>query len=722
MRRTRLRSIVVSITTLVGTSTVLLAGPPARAHGGRVEPSAEAGDRHAAEDLAGGPMPEIEARTAARAAELGNEPPTLQGRAVGPTPGQLGSWSPVIETDVVPVFTVVLPNGRVLMWDSVGDDPAESYSEHMSTRALVWDPVTDTSRRVDVEGSNIFCAGYVQLPDGNVLVVGGNKNAALEGIRETHLFDWRSETWSRGPDMQGDRWYPSVAALGNGEALIVGGGPTTAEVYQTDGTLRALIGFDSFSARQYPFLVPRGDGEVEVVGPAPDLTRYDTSFQGSASRSLDRDDLYRAAGSFVTYDLDRTLVAGGGPVNPDGSVVSSPTTFVVDTSDAGPATSSEPAASMSVGRRQHNLTVLADGSVLATGGSRSTREDLVDLDAAVRVAEQWDPELDTWTQLSSAARVRQYHSSATLLPDGRVLTGGGGICSTCVRVGYLEKNIEYFSPPYLFAADGSPALRPTISRVPETAGYASGLGFETSSPIDEVALVRLGANTHSVDQGQRYVPLRFSQLGTRISAITPRDGNAAPPGHYMLFAVDAAGVPSLASIIRIGPGLEAAPTPLDEPAVGVGQAGPGVAGPGPGVTGPAAVAAPAGPSSGLPRCLQVRARRSTLGPVVRADCTGGVDQVRKRRADATFRPVNSPGRCLSFAAATLRPGTRVLLAACTGGPRQRMAAPQGTIRPAAAPQLCVSSPRRGLRPGARLVLRPCRDTSAQRWDWRRPRG
>ena len=33
--------------------------------------------------------------------------------------------------------------------------------------------------------------------------------------------------------MQDGRWYPSVASLPNDEALIIGGGPTTAEIRTT---------------------------------------------------------------------------------------------------------------------------------------------------------------------------------------------------------------------------------------------------------------------------------------------------------------------------------------------------------------------------------------------------------------------------------------------------------------------------------------------------------
>ena len=153
---------------------------------------------------------------AAREHAAGAQQPPLRRRGRRPRGGRRVEW--VIPTDVVPIFQAVLPNGKVLMWDSVGDGPAESYTDHTFTRAIVWDPATNTSVRRDVQGYNIFCAGYTQLADGRVLVAGGNKDSALNGIVQTHVFDWRTETWSRGPDMASGRWYPSVAALGNDEA------------------------------------------------------------------------------------------------------------------------------------------------------------------------------------------------------------------------------------------------------------------------------------------------------------------------------------------------------------------------------------------------------------------------------------------------------------------------------------------------------------------------
>lgn len=563
----RTRSGPVALAVLAVLLPLLLA-TPAHAHddgaadGGGDRAAAAA---HAREDLAGVSVTTVERATAAarrtisarerRAVRLRAQ---RQAAAVSADPGVSGRWSAPVKTDVVPVFTAVLPNGKVLMWDSVGDGALDDYTGPQDfTRAEVFDPRTNVSTRVDLKGFNIFCAGYVQLPSGDVLVAGGNRRVpgnAFQGIQQTHLFHWRTQTWSRGPDMGVDRWYPAVAALATGEAVIVGGGPDRAQVYQRDGSLRWLSGFTSFAERVYAFLVPRVDGRVEMVGPRDQMATMSTDGAGTLDATRARDGIDRDYGSFAAYRPDKVLVAGGGPTPPSGQRYDpTRTAVVVDTGGSG--TTVTPTGSMAYARRQHNLTVLPDGSVLATGGMGPADDGLVDLDAAVFAAERWSPATGTWTTLASAARVREYHSTATLLPDGRVLTGGGGICKACVDKGYLEKNVEYFSPPYLFAQDGSgrPATRPRLTSAPSTVGF--GTTFTVRSPqagsIRTMAMVRLGAPTHSTDAAQRYVPLRFSASGTTLRVTAPASAGVAPPGHYMLFALDTNGVPAVAPVVKV---------------------------------------------------------------------------------------------------------------------------------------------------------------------------
>ena len=164
---------------------------------------------------------------------------------------------------------------------------------------------------------------------------------------------------------------------------------------------------------------------------------------------------------------------------------------------------------------------------------------------------------------------RQYHSTALLLPDGRVLSSGGGICGDCDAQGYLAKNAEVFSPPYLYRQDGSGQLapRPTITSSPGTVSYNAPFTINTPSPgaIGKVAMVRLGAVTHSVNMEQRYVPLSFTTGGGNITATAPLNANIAPPGFYMLFLIGTDGVPSVANMVRIDSDTTApaAPTVTD---------------------------------------------------------------------------------------------------------------------------------------------------------------
>jgi hypothetical protein len=478
--------------------------------------------------------------------------------AVAADPGQVGQWSPVEAWPVVGIHVALLPNGKVLAFDSVGDAATESFPVHDFTRATVYDPVTGihTPAWVDT-GFNIFCAGFAHLADGTLFLAGGNKNAQLEGIVQTHLFNPTTNDWSLGPNMAAGRWYPSVTPLTNGEMLITEGGPDTPEVRRTDGTLRTLS-TAALNLPLYPWLDVAPDGRVFYSGPDQTMRKLDPAGGGAWQSLGQRDAINRSYGSHAVYDIGKTLVAGGGS--------SSSSAVVIDTNGATPQVSA--AAPMAFGRRQHNLTLLADGSVLATGGN-STGASLIDMNGGVYNAERWDPATGQWTTLAAQAVTRQYHSTAVLLPDGRVLSSGGGICGTCDQVGYLAKNAEIFTPPYLFKQDGSGELapRPEIADAPATVGHGASFAITTpnAASIGKVGLIRLASQTHSVEMEQRYVPLSFTAGAGSLTATVPANANNAVPGVYMLFIVDAAGVPSVARMITVSASAPPPPPPPNQP-------------------------------------------------------------------------------------------------------------------------------------------------------------
>jgi Domain of unknown function (DUF1929) len=473
--------------------------------------------------------------------------------AVAADPGQAGQWGPVVGWPVVGIHVALLPNGKVLAWDSVGDRATETFPVHNFTRATVYDPATGTHTPANVDtGFNLFCAGFAHLIDGSLFMAGGNKDAQLNGIAQTHLFNPANNDWSLGPNMAAGRWYPSVTPLTNGEMLITEGGPDIPEVRKTDGGLRTLS-TASLNLPLYPWLDVAPDGSAFYSGPGQTLRKLDPAGGGSWQSFGQRDAINRDYGSHAVYDVGKTLVAGGGPSSNDARVI--------DTNGATPLVSGT--SPMAFGRRQHNLTLLADGSVLATGGN-STGAYHVDMNGGVLNAERWNPATGNWTTLAAQAVTRQYHSTALLLPDGRVLSSGGGVCGTCDQVGYLAKNAEVFTPPYLFKKDGSGQLapRPEIACAPGTISH--GTSFQITTPnaasIQKVGLVRLGSQTHSVEMEARYLPLSFTAGNGTLTASVPANVHTAVPGIYMLFIVNSDGVPSVAKMVKLDPAAPPSPT------------------------------------------------------------------------------------------------------------------------------------------------------------------
>jgi hypothetical protein len=201
---------------------------------------------------------------------------------------------------------------------------------------------------------------------------------------------------------------------------------------------------------------------------------------------------------------------------------------------------------MAFTRTFHNSTLLPDGSVLVTGGGTTTGA--ADLPNAVLPAEVWSPTTETWTTLASMSVPRLYHSEALLLPDGRVLISGGGRFNEDNAPSY-QYSAQFFSPPYLFKNSG---LRPTITSAPSQLFY--GQNFSVATPdaarIAKVSLIRFGSVTHDINMSQRFLPLSFVVGNGLLTVTAPVDSKLAPPGNYLMFIVDANGVPSVAAIVH----------------------------------------------------------------------------------------------------------------------------------------------------------------------------
>lgn len=259
----------------------------------------------------------------------------------------------------------------------------------------------------------------------------------------------------------------------------------------------------------------------------------------------------------VLYEPGKIMVAGGAAA---GQITG--LTKTLDMTSGSPAWSSSGAMSP---RDYHNLVLLPTGQVLAVGGYAGSGHA-----SAVKRPQIWTPSTGTWTPLSQLPEqptVRGYHSTAILLPDGRVLSAGGEGTQYSVTDPWYHDQFKanLYCPRYLYKNDGvTLAQRPVITSAPTSMSWGRTFTLCTPNPsqITRVALVRPGVTTHAFDENQRYVPLSFG-VGSgpdRLLVQGPASGDHAPPGYYMLFitgVVDGAetlpDVPSIARWVRVGP-------------------------------------------------------------------------------------------------------------------------------------------------------------------------
>ena len=196
-----------------------------------------------------------------------------------------------------------------------------------------------------------------------------------------------------------------------------------------------------------------------------------------------------------------------------------------------------------------NATLLPDGEVLVTGGSGVVNE-LTNVAYQAEIFNPYSGPSGTWRLVASASIPRLYHSSTLLLPDGSVLTGGGGAPGP-----YNELNVEIYYPPYLFLQDGSgnAAPRPQIVFAPGQLKLGQNFSMTVGSndKILFVDLVRAGSNTHSFNPEQRLIPVPFSQSGTTVTGSVNSFPEQIPPGYYMLFVFNKNGVPAMATIVSV---------------------------------------------------------------------------------------------------------------------------------------------------------------------------
>lgn len=462
---------------------------------------------------------------------------------------QRGMWGPLYNWPLVAVHAALLPDGRVLSYGSRNDG-----SQTANFEFDIWDnvdtPGNGHTSFINNSGTDIFCSSQLLLPPTsptspvNLFIAGGDvwngRSTINSGNNNSNLINPGSGSITRGANMNRARWYSTSITLINGETFIMGGagGTDRPEVRASNGSFRVLSSADTGSR---DFFYPRNfvmpDGRVFGYDSRGAMYRIDTAGAGGITGLGNFSAQYASAdASAAMFRPGRILQFGG---NANGALV-------IDMTSGTPVVT--PTQVMSVQRRLASATVLADGRVLATGGSTNWNDPAT----AHNTVEVWNPQTGQWTTGPAAARPRLYHSNALLLPDGSVLvTGGGSLLPNQPTVNQLNAQIYY--PSYLFTSGSQRAARPAITSAPGWLDIGRTFTLQTATAgVARVVLVKTGSATHNWNMEQRFIELAFNGSGTTLNVQAPARAGEAPPGFYMLFVLDAAGVPSVAHMLRIG--------------------------------------------------------------------------------------------------------------------------------------------------------------------------
>ncbi|MFO0982335.1 MAG: hypothetical protein U1E76_11465 [Planctomycetota bacterium] len=432
---------------------------------------------------------------------------------------QDGAWEGPISWPVIAIHTVLLPSGEVLQFSYLPHvrEPQPVAEQHvvlappgLGAEAWVIDPRTLVGHDVGLARS-LFCGGHSLLPDGRALITGGTlRHDPDAGLRDTHVFDPQLRSWTRLADMRRGRFYPTNVTLEDGRTVVLSGVDEGGSINRRVELFDAASGWSVLPGADHSLdLYPRAhllsSGLVVVVGPGRTTETLDVASAAWQAVAETRYPERREGTSFlIPRQRDQVMVLGGF-TSPH---LATYTTERIDLAQPDPSWQWGPP--MNRQRCFLNAIILLDGNVLVLGGQR----DVSDQRTAVLPTELYEPDRNAFRMVASLHRARLYHSSAALLPDGRVIVGGGD----------GERTVELYSPPYMFRS------RPRITQAPATIHYGERflVSYQPTAgddPIVEVALLRPGDNHALGEHGPaprvaagRPAPLAWLRRGSRADA------------------------------------------------------------------------------------------------------------------------------------------------------------------------------------------------------------
>ena len=491
-------------------------------------------------------------------------------QVVSTDPLVVGRWSAPFVIPVVGVSAVLLHTGKVMFWSY---DPVNYHNPKKGNDGVgyIWNPATRMGYNIPPP-ENIWCAGHTILSDGRVYVAGGNLrypdgNAppgqnGWQGSLTNYTFNPIAEIWAKQPDMLRGRWYPTVTKLADNRVVITSGTDETGsnaitnvvEVFTPDPNMDGIgkinaVGFHNPSGL-YPlqFLLP--SGQMLEAGPGADSSFQlnPATWNWSGLPRMMSDHYYLGSGASytdasVSPNRQLVMVAGGYDYNPP--LVNAPVAVNEWIDGFNPAMGWRPYPQFQTARHNHNTVMLPDGAMLTVGGNRGVYGyELPELSSELYSKPAGDP-TGVWNKVAPHTIQAAYHSTAILLPDATVLLSQDDMDSSAAAA--FQHKAQVYSPPYLFRG-----AQPVITAAPASASYGQSFQVLTNrNAMAGAVLVAPAATTHGNDMHQRVIKLQALQLSNGLTVTVPASSALVPPGYYMLFVMDSAGIPSVAKFVRI---------------------------------------------------------------------------------------------------------------------------------------------------------------------------
>jgi len=606
---------------------------------------------------------------------------------------EMGAWETIPmappESRMQSVHTVLLPNGKVLSVNgssfrntlTKNDKGEDVFIEGVGAgdydainNASLFDPKTKQFERIASppamqygESNDLFCAGHLQLADGNVLFISGTgryyPGGRFTGSRQANIYNWQTGKWSAAGQLKEGRWYPTLVSLADGKIVIFSGlkinapnqinpsieiyDPKTGKFHYIDLTgidnspfntyIEGADGYDSIDL--YPRVFPTADGRLLITGDEAGIAnvlvqskskksylmsvhedeggklsvsfevgpeRFETSkAYGTAIQVPNSEDVLLIAGMIGTNDIN--FGRGGNTDNYPGAKVASSLQRWVSPEQSKEKNGKWEIVEKFLDKPRANVeaVILPSKEILVLNGGEYPEYKPI-YEPVLMTPNSQDRGGYSIKSMNSAKLPRLYHNGAILLPDARVLTiGGNGNRVAREKDGTLHVDIgrdaannfilaqltdksgqdkkfsleeyykspqsyfakgdtepfvpaeiwqaEIFSPPYLF----KPGSRPEILKAPRSIKYSQldKISVKDATQNGSLVLIKLGAETHSFDFGQRLVELPIEKIAlgeqSEIDFETPTNPHLYPPGYYMIFYLNDVGKPSHAKMVKL---------------------------------------------------------------------------------------------------------------------------------------------------------------------------